>query len=84
MVEIGRRNGISATLLGDPDSRLFYGRAFIPRCRSILRCCSFGKTRRRMNRPLEWPISKQDCLDFLGFISFLWHQLDKLNFLRKS
>jgi uncharacterized protein (TIGR02391 family) len=33
---------------------------------------------------LEWPISKQDCLDFLGFISFLWHQLDKAQFFKKS
>jgi uncharacterized protein (TIGR02391 family) len=25
----------------------------------------------------DWPISVQDCLDILGFISFLFRQLDK-------
>lgn len=26
---------------------------------------------------LDWPINKQECLDFLSMISFLYHQLDK-------
>ncbi|MDR5591131.1 TIGR02391 family protein [Christiangramia sp. SM2212] len=26
---------------------------------------------------LDWPINKQECLDFLSMISFLFHQLDK-------
>jgi len=26
---------------------------------------------------LDWPIKKQDCLDLLGFISFLFRQLDE-------
>lgn len=26
---------------------------------------------------LDWPINKQECLDFLSMVSFLFHQLDK-------
>jgi uncharacterized protein (TIGR02391 family) len=26
---------------------------------------------------IDWPVSKQDCLDLLGFLSFLFRQLDK-------
>jgi hypothetical protein len=33
---------------------------------------------------IEWPISKHDCLDFFGFISFLWHQLDKAQYFKFS
>jgi uncharacterized protein (TIGR02391 family) len=33
---------------------------------------------------LDWPISKQECLDFLSMISFLFIQLDKAIYLRHS
>ena len=26
---------------------------------------------------IDWPINKQECLDFLSMISFLFHQLEK-------
>lgn len=31
---------------------------------------------------LDWPISKEDALDILSFISFLWRQLDKAVYLK--
>lgn len=32
---------------------------------------------------LDWPIKKQDCLDILSFISFLYRQLDKAVYFNK-
>lgn len=32
---------------------------------------------------LDWPISKEDCLDMLSFISYLFHQLDKAIYYKK-
>jgi uncharacterized protein (TIGR02391 family) len=152
--EICRRNGISMSLLGDPDSRLFYERAFHSEVQKHSKalflqknyfhavfesCKAFNNAVRQkskidrdgeslmlaawdpangtlkvtacvtetdrniqdglkflsagvmksMRNPtahepaLEWPISKQDCLEFLGFISFLWHQLDKAQYFKK-
>lgn len=31
---------------------------------------------------LDWPISKEDAMDILSFISFLWRQLDKAVFFK--
>lgn len=31
---------------------------------------------------LDWPISKDDAMDILSFISFLWRQLDKAVFFK--
>jgi uncharacterized protein (TIGR02391 family) len=31
---------------------------------------------------LDWPISKEDAMDILSFISFLWRQLDKAVFYK--
>jgi uncharacterized protein (TIGR02391 family) len=152
--EICRRNGISSSLLGDPDAKLFYERAFhsnvqkhskslflqknyfhavFEACKAFnnavrekskmqkdgeslmlaawdpangslkvtacvtetdrniqdgLKFLSAGVMKAMRNPTahepaLEWPISKQDCLDFLGFISFLWSQLDKAQYYRK-
>lgn len=33
---------------------------------------------------LDWPISKEDCLDMLSFISYLFRQLDKAVYYKKS
>jgi uncharacterized protein (TIGR02391 family) len=153
--EICRRNGISESLLGDPDAKEFYGRAFhsevqrhskklflqknyfhavFEACKAFnnavrekskierdgeglmlaawdpangtlkvtacinetdrniqdgLKFLSAGVMKAMRNPTahepaLEWPISKRDCLDFLGFISFLWSQLDKAQFYKKS
>ena len=32
---------------------------------------------------LHWPITKEDCLDLLGFVSFLLRQLDKAVFFKR-
>jgi len=32
---------------------------------------------------LHWPIEKQDCLDMLSFISFLFRQLDKAIYFKQ-
>ncbi|HAF07553.1 MAG: Uncharacterized protein XD76_0251 [candidate division TA06 bacterium 32_111] len=33
---------------------------------------------------LHWPISKEDCLDLLSFVSFLMRQLDKATYYKKD
>lgn len=33
---------------------------------------------------LDWPISKEDCLDMLSFISYLFRQLDKAIYYKQS
>jgi uncharacterized protein (TIGR02391 family) len=33
---------------------------------------------------LDWPISKEDCLDMLSFISYLFKQLDKAVYFKKT
>jgi uncharacterized protein (TIGR02391 family) len=33
---------------------------------------------------LDWPISKEDCLDMLSFISFLFRQLDKAVYYKSA
>jgi uncharacterized protein (TIGR02391 family) len=152
--EICKRNGISESLLGTPDAKDFYNRAFhlevqkhakklflqqnyfhavfeackafnnavrekakiqkdgeslmlqawdptngtlkVTKCitetdRNIqdgLKFLSAGVMKAMRNPTahepaLDWPISKRDCLDFLGFISFLWSQLDKSQYYRK-
>jgi uncharacterized protein (TIGR02391 family) len=152
--EICRRNGISPSLLGDPDAKEFYDRAFHSEVQKHVKklflqknyfhavfeaCKAFNNAvrtkagiqkdgenlmleawdpangtlkvtacitetdrniqhglkflsagvMRAMRNPtahepaLDWPISKRDCLDFLGFISFLWSQLDKAQYYKK-
>jgi uncharacterized protein (TIGR02391 family) len=31
---------------------------------------------------LDWPINKQDCLDLLSFVSFLFRQLDQCTYYK--
>lgn len=33
---------------------------------------------------LDWPISKEDCLDMLSFLSYLFRQLDKAVYYKIS
>jgi len=31
---------------------------------------------------LDWPISREDCLDVLSFLSFLFRQIDKATYFK--